>query len=158
VSDVGIDCYVIRHAHAGKRGVVDDDRRPLTAHGRAQADILARRLAGAGVIRLVSSPYVRCVETLVPSARLIGTDVEEDKRLGEGEGPARALAIVEGATAPVALCSHGDVIGELMTTLARRGLAIDDDRCAKGSTWTLTVRDGDVVACHYTPPPSVHAG
>jgi len=150
-----VDCYVVRHAHAGKRGVIDDDRRSLSRQGRLQAEALAEQLADAGVARLVSSPYARCVETLEPLARAIGTAVDEDDALAEGAGATGALAIVEGATAAVALCSHGDVIGELMGLLARRGVPIDDDRCAKGSTWTLTVRDGEVVDAHYNPPPAV---
>jgi 8-oxo-dGTP diphosphatase len=151
VTDVA--CFVVRHADAGARGAVDDDKRELSRRGRAQADGLADALADAGIGKLLSSPYTRCVQTLIPLADRLGQAVNERDDLGEGAGAAAALAIVERAVAPVVLCSHGDVIGELMELLARRGVPLDDDRVAKGSTWVLTVRDGEVVDAHYVPPP-----
>ena len=41
------DCYVIRHADAGKRGSGADELRPLSRRGRAQADAIADALADA---------------------------------------------------------------------------------------------------------------
>ncbi len=61
-------CYLIRHAHAGKRGTVDDDLRPLSERGTTQARAIAESLAGSAIARIVSSPLVRCVETVVPIA------------------------------------------------------------------------------------------
>lgn len=148
-----IRCYVVRHADAGKRGAIADDRRPLTDRGRTQADGIATALADAGITHLLASPYTRCIETLAPLAELIGVEIETRDDLGEGNQGNVALALVEGAATPLALCSHGDVIGELMDVLHRRGVALDDDRVAKGSTWTLTVRDGAVVAAQYVPAP-----
>jgi phosphohistidine phosphatase SixA len=148
-----VRCYVVRHADAGKRGAIADDRRPLTDRGRTQADSIAAALADAGITHLLASPYTRCVETLEPLAARIGVGIETRDDLGEGNHGTVALALVEGASAPLALCSHGDVIGELMDMLHRRGVPLDDDRVAKGSTWTLIVRDGTVVAANYVPAP-----
>ena len=148
-----VEVLLIRHAHAGHRGDLHDERRPLSEKGRRQAAAIAERYADVGLRRTVTSPYVRCVETMVPLAAGAGTEVEEITELGEGHGPVAALALVEHATEPIALCSHGDVIGEVLTLLDRRGVPLDAAALQKGSTWRLTVFDGAVVAGHYDPPP-----
>jgi broad specificity phosphatase PhoE len=153
VSGKGFVVHVIRHADAGMRGAVNDDRRPLSRRGRTQADGIAAALADAGIERLASSPFTRCVETLEPLGARLGIPVEQRDDLAEGAGGRGALTIIETAPGPLVLCSHGDVIGDLLVTLDRRGVPLDDDRCAKGSTWALTVRDGSVVAAHYVPAP-----
>ena len=146
-------CYVVRHADAGKRGAVADEQRPLSRRGRAQAEWIAETLGGAGITRLIASPYVRCIETLEPLAARIDVDIEVRDDLGEGNGPASALALIEAAAAPIAICTHGDVIGELIEELDRRAVPRDDDRMAKGSTWVLTRHGRDIVDAHYVPAP-----
>jgi 8-oxo-dGTP diphosphatase len=146
------DCYVVRHAEAGKRGTVADELRPLSRRGREQADAIASFLSDAGITRLYSSAYTRCVDTLEPLAALTGIKVRTRDALAEGNDAAGVLDLVESATAPIALCSHGDVIESLVATLARRGVPLDDDRAAKGSTWVLTRGRRDIVAAHYVPP------
>ncbi len=151
-------CFVVRHAHAGKRGPVDDDHRELSARGRAQAigiaTDVAADLAGEPIAAIAASPYTRCVQTVEPIGPLLGAPVGTSDMLAEGAGARAALEVVEGARGPVVLCSHGDVIGELMNTLARRGVPLDDDRLAKGSTWILTVVGGEVTSASYRPPPA----
>jgi len=146
------DCYVVRHAEAGKRGTVADELRPLSRRGREQADAIANALADAEITRLYSSAYTRCVETLEPLAALTGMKVRTRDGLAEGNDASGLLDLVVSATAPIALCSHGDVIESLLTTLARRGVPLDDERAAKGSTWVLTRGRDSVVAAHYVPP------
>ena len=113
-------CYVVRHADAGKRGTVADEERPLSRRGRVQAEWIAETLADLGITRLLASPYVRCVETLEPLAALIDVEIEVSDDLGEGNGPAPVLALLDAADAPIAICSHGDVIGELLEALDER--------------------------------------
>lgn len=148
-----VEVLLIRHAHAGSRGDGHDELRPLSAKGRRQAGGLADRYRDVRLCRTVTSPYVRCVETIVPLAAVAGTDVEEITELGEGHGPGAALALIEDATEPLALCTHGDVIGEVLMLLGRRGVPLDADAMQKGSTWRLTVADGSVVSGRYEPPP-----
>src|SRR3954453_420928 len=73
---------LLRHGSAGDRDRWDgDDRlRPLDKKGRRQAEALRDALLARGVPRALSSPYVRCTETLAP----LGLDVEPDERLAEG--------------------------------------------------------------------------
>lgn len=151
-----MDAFVIRHAKAGSRRRFegDDALRPLSRNGRAQADGLVALLARCDISRLYTSPYVRCVQTLEPLAAHLGLAIESDEGLAEGADWAHALRLVEQAERPIALSSHGDVIGDLMNHLAVRGVPLDDDRIEKGSTWVLRVEDGEVVKARYLPPPA----
>jgi 8-oxo-dGTP diphosphatase len=147
------DCYVVRHADAGKRRTVADEQRPLSRRGRVQAEWIAETLADLGITRLLASPYVRCIETLEPLAALIDVEIEVSDDLGEGNGPAPVLAFLDATDAPIAICSHGDVIGELLEALDERDVPRDDDRMAKGSTWVLTRRGRAIVDARYVPAP-----
>lgn len=151
-----MEVFVVRHAKAGSRSRWDgDDRdRPLTDNGRAQAKAIAALLGHHEIERILTSPYARCVQTVKPLAKRLGLPVEEDQRLAEGGGWAHALACVEAAAAPIVLCSHGDVIGDLMWSLERRGIPLDDDRIEKASTWALSVEDGEVTKARYLEPPA----
>src|SRR5688572_16126305 len=108
--------YVVRHAHAGSRSswAGADHDRPLSKRGQRQAAGIAERLAGAGITRLVSSPAVRCVQTLEPLAARLGLPVDADERLLEGASGGDALSLAgelcAGGGEAAVLCSHGDVI------------------------------------------------
>lgn len=149
--------YVVRHADAGTRvGGADDDVRSLSDRGRRQAEGLAAQLADRGITRLVASPYLRCVQTLEPLAKSLGLSVETDERLSESTGSAGALALAaELRSTPAAICSHGDVIPDLLEALLHRGIKLHDElRWQKASTWVLT-RDGDDFSKgRYLPPPT----
>jgi len=104
---------LLRHASAGDRwDWPDDDRlRPLDEKGRRQAEKLADALGGDDIRRVVSSPFVRCVQTVEPLAAALGLDVELDDRLAEGGGiSAESLLEEEGVVA----CTHGDVIHDFI--------------------------------------------
>ncbi len=153
---------VVRHAHAGERGGWrgDDRLRPLSTVGHQQADAIAAQLAPWHVTRVVSSPLVRCVQTVEPLAAALGLEVVEDERLAEGAAPEDTAALLRAAGSGTVLCSHGDVIGDLVERLADRRLV--DRRQAqwpKGSTWVVEFDgDRDPVRAAYVaapqPPPS----
>jgi 8-oxo-dGTP diphosphatase len=151
-----MEAFVVRHAKAGSRRRFegDDTLRPLSRNGRSQANGIAELLAHRGVARILTSPYTRCVQTVEPLGTLLGVAVEADEKLGEGHRWSHALEQVEHAQHPLVLCSHGDVIGDLMRKLADRGVPLDDDRIEKGSTWVLQVEEGEIVKARYLPPPS----
>jgi phosphohistidine phosphatase SixA len=113
---------LLRHASAGDRGVWDGDDalRPLDARGRAQAVALRDELLARGVKRVVSSPYVRCTETVEPLARALGIEVELDDRLAEGAGSDGARELLAGCADCVA-CTHGDVVEELIGRALKKG-------------------------------------
>ena len=70
---------------------------------------------------LISSPYVRCVETLEPTAQLIGATVAIDECLAEGSSTSTVLELIRSLPDGTALCSHGDVIPDTIAALERRG-------------------------------------
>jgi acyl-CoA synthetase (AMP-forming)/AMP-acid ligase II len=70
--------YLIRPAQAGRRDSWHgpDDLRPLNALGRAQATGIAAWLGDVPVAQILSSPLVRCVETVRPFAAQRGLAVQ----------------------------------------------------------------------------------
>jgi 8-oxo-dGTP diphosphatase len=120
---------VVRHAKAVARSDYsgeDDQRRPLDARGRARSAALAPVLAAYGVTRLVSSPSVRCVDTLAPYAAAARLRIRTKASLSE-EGfeqvphkAARHVVRLLERGEPSAICSHGPVLPDLMEALATR--------------------------------------
>jgi 8-oxo-dGTP diphosphatase len=147
--------YLLRHAKAGTRAKWDGDDpdRPLTAGGRVQAVALADRLQKTDPTRLLSSPYVRCMQTLEPLAERIGLTVEADPRLAEGASFEPVLALLDDLSDGAVLCSHGDVIPDTIDALIRRGLVVDGQPdWRKGAMWIIE-RDGDGVLRAWAEPP-----
>lgn len=149
--------YLIRHADAGKRDPYSpsDHLRGLSEDGLRQAARIADRLGGAGVTRVFSSPFLRCRETVEPLAERVGVEVELHRALAEGADGRDVLALMRGLVGTsAALCSHGDVIPDVLWLMERRGTVINGKRGnAKGSVWTITT-DGDaLVSAAYTKIP-----
>ena len=150
------EVYLVRHAKAGSRSAWSgpDDLRPLTKTGRRQADALGALLADRGVTRVVSSPSVRCRQTVEPLGQRLRLPVDLADELAEGTPLPEARRLVEKYTdQPTVLCTHGDVIGELLHSLAERGLVDRDARLEKGSTWVLHFVGDDVTRTTYLAPP-----
>lgn len=138
---------MVRHASAGERAAWsgDDRLRPLDARGRRQAAGLVGPLAARAPTALLSSPYLRCVQTLEPLAEHLAATVAARDELAEGGGVDAFLHAV-GATpgTPVA-CVHGDLMS---------ALSPDPRRCQKGAAWVLAIAGSDVRAVEYLPPPA----
>lgn len=149
--------YLVRHAKAGSRQDFpgDDVLRPLSKRGRQQADAIAERLRSADVSELVSSPYVRCMQTLQPLGNLTGLPVQADDRLAEGDDFSGALEMLGRVPDRAVLCSHGDVIPAVVAALQRRGCDIRSaPEWRKGSVWVLERDDyGQFVTAEVWPPP-----
>jgi 8-oxo-dGTP diphosphatase len=151
--------YLIRHAKAGDReSWPDDDRlRPLSGRGHFQARMLVSLLEDATFDRILSSPYVRCMETVVPIAGDRGMAVEPVAELTEAAPVDGAIALVRKHAIPGALlCMHGDVLPLMLDHYAAAGVDIPEEReWPKGCIWTLeTDSTGEVVRARYTPPPN----
>ena len=148
--------FLVRHAKAGSRAAwVDDDAmRPLIEEGREQARIIAARLAPLHPVRLVSSPYLRCRQTLEPLGELLSVPVEPTEALREGVDTDVALAFLEGLADGTVACSHGDVIPAVLKRLEWHGLDIVDwPDTRKGSVCRLERHAGRFVRAHFSPPP-----
>jgi len=151
--------YLVRHAKAGDRDswTGHDRLRPLTPAGHLQAVALLDVLDDARFARIVSSPYVRCLETVVPLAGRHYLPIQPHDALAEGAALDEVIKLVdECAPTGAVLCSHGDVIPDLIGHLAATTAVelVEPLRCAKGSTWVLdTDTSGAVTAATYRPAP-----
>ncbi len=153
---------LVRHAEAESRSGwnAPDVLRPLSPRGRRQATGLVHLLGDRFPIgRLVSSPSLRCIETLSPLAAVLGLTLEVSSALAEGSEAEAAVKMARaGATLPwtaLVLCSHGDLIPNLLEVIQ----ASDDldlgrsPRCQKGSTWAFEGKRRHFTTATYLPPP-----
>jgi 8-oxo-dGTP diphosphatase len=150
-----VTIYVVRHGKAGSRSAwtEHDDLRPLTKAGRRQADAIADELADAGVTSIFSSPYVRCRQTVEPLAERVRLPVDLSDALEEGAPLTDALALLDKlADHTAVLCTHGDVLGDLLGHCTRHGVTADTGLIAKGSTWVLETEAGAIIDARYVPP------
>jgi broad specificity phosphatase PhoE len=118
-----VTSILLRHASAGDRDEWNgpDLLRPLDERGRRQAAELVELLRPYAPRRILSSPYVRCLETVEPLGAALGLPVEEDERLTEGAGPgARELLQEDGVLA----CTHGDIVFEVLGDGLKKGAAV----------------------------------
>ena len=150
--------YLVRHAKALDRAVwtEPDELRPLSTAGFRQATALPEHLGRVGFAKLLTSPFVRCVQTFEP---LADTDVtlEHVDWLAEGAPADTALdLLVEwAARGPVAACTHGDVVLDTLAHLGSARVPLEGPLDAKkGSTWILMTSEGRVVGARYLEPPS----
>jgi phosphohistidine phosphatase SixA len=118
-----VTSVLLRHASAGHRldWEHDDHLRPLDARGRQQSTDLVELLRPFGVRRILSSSYVRCVQTVEPLAAALGLEVELDERLKEGEGGAAAELLREDG---VVCCTHGDIVEALLGRGLKKAAAV----------------------------------
>jgi phosphohistidine phosphatase len=111
--------YLIRHADAvplGEQGIQDDEQRPLTPEGEAQAETLAQAIARLGVRldALLTSPLVRAKQTAqrlaTKAARL-----KECPALAPGHKKRELLELLLGVKGEaVGLVGHNPDLSELV--------------------------------------------
>ncbi len=150
--------FLVRHAKAGHRNdeSPSDSQRPLTAAGWEQANKIVGPLIEAGAMGpLLSSPFVRCQQTLSVLAQRLGQDVQLDSRLREGKAFLPMLELMAQTADGSVLCSHGDMIPDVMTAIERRGCLITTTaNWKKGSVWAIERSvDGEFITAGSWPPP-----
>jgi phosphohistidine phosphatase SixA len=149
--------YFVRHAKAGNRSnwEQDDRARPLTKNGLKQADALVATLAPYAISAILSSPYERCVQTVEPLARARRLRVQETRHLAEGARLKGAFRFIEDPDLDdTVLCTHGDVMQELVEDMIRRRIVKASHMALeKASTWVVEVEDGTPVSARYIPAP-----
>ena len=156
--------HLVRHASAGDRfkWEGDDRLRPLTKKGRAQAEAIANMMAPRLPSQILSSPYLRCVQTAEPLAARLKLKVKDAEFLAEGSRGRGLLDHVAARPgAELLMVSHGDVIPAIIDELAGQGIPLGSAGpdgsldCKKGSIWTLQTERGAVTSAVYHPPLSV---
>ncbi len=138
---------VVRHAKAKPRSSWSraEGERPLAATGRRQATAVSRLLQAWNPERVVSSPWVRCVQTVSPyvnqrSAKLKLVDALTEHDAARRPGRARsAVERVFDKRRPVAICTHRPVLPLVFSVLAghmsgrlRTRLPVEDPYLAPG--------------------------
>ena len=155
--------FLVRHAKAGKRSKwledpanTDDLKRPLDNKGTLQAVALADRLSDFAPPQLLSSPYIRCMQTLEPLGVTLAISVKADERLAENNPFEPILELLEGCPDNSVLCSHGDMIPVVVEALERRGMVVTGMRDSrKASVWVLERQNGVIACGHAWPPPTI---
>lgn len=137
---------VVRHARAGHKLVDDpvrDVRRHLDTAGRSCAntlpDAVLERVLPTG---LVSSPLVRCTETLAPLAARIGVRVRTHPALLPDASLRQAAALLTAIPEHTVACTHGEVISRLFGGL----------HCEKGAFLIVERDAGRLHPVRYVPP------
>jgi probable phosphoglycerate mutase len=126
------EIWLVRHGDCYENMAEGPDP-PLSALGRRQAERLAERVHRVGSAAIYSSPYRRAIET----ARIIGKDVREDRRLVEIElelGDDSALQFKETAA----------------NVVARMRSAIDDIVAAHPGERVVVVTHGVALMAYVT--------
>lgn len=151
--------FLVRHADAKSRAnwPHDDESRPLTKRGVSQAQSLVGLLCDHPITRILSSPSLRCIDTVAPLAKKLGRTVEPTQALLEGADSMAAYELLRAAaktSGDSVLCTHGDLVPELLRLPARDGLVLDDSpRWPKGSTWAIHTDGKHFTKAEYLPPP-----
>ncbi|WUH99052.1 NUDIX hydrolase [Spirillospora sp. NBC_00431] len=148
---------ILRHASAGEKADWRDadELRPLDAAGRAEAADLTGLLHAYGPARLVSSATARCLETVLPYARLVGEPIGTDAAFTIGAtGPGRAVErllslVADGA--PAVVCTHGEIVAELVTGLCKelREEVPNDPNLRKAEFWVAHLATGSMAALEH---------
>ena len=147
---------LVRHADAGDkhRWQGPDRLRPLSLAGQAEAAGLVIRLDDYPIGRILTSPTLRCHQTVQPLARDRRLRIEPESAVGVDADLARVLALLEDPRMQdTVVCTHGEVIGHVLTWLVTDGLAVDQPlQWPKGSTWLLDGANRRLTRARYLPP------
>jgi len=148
--------FLVRHGAAGDRNAWsgDDRLRPISTKGERQAGGLVKSLADRQIEAILTSPFLRCIQTVEALAAATGLDIVEHPALAEGEGGRATRELVRelGGTNAV-LCSHDDEIPSLLDWMVRKGAHLKSEfESRKGSIWAIEVEGGEFGKARYIPP------
>jgi len=149
--------FLVRHSRAGSRDKWDgpDEARPLSKAGRRQALAVTEKLETEPITSIVSSPYVRCTQTVEPLAERLGRSVQKSNALAEGAPVEDIRELLDKSVRETSvLCTHGDIVEQILGELRARGIKLKKPvRFAKGSIWELEVNNGTFTRAKYHPAP-----
>jgi phosphohistidine phosphatase SixA len=163
---------LLRHAQALDKRSWDgpDEERPLSRRGEAQAVALVAHLSSLPVRRVLSSPALRCRQTVEHLARQLALPVEVSDLLAPDADVGRLDRFVgDPACEDALLCTHGETLAALLArwqSTHRLSLPVPVQSRGKSVTeksggWIIEQRTG-VLTARYLPPPgsereSVHS-
>jgi 8-oxo-dGTP diphosphatase len=139
---------LLRHASAGERlsspGV--DRFRPLDEAGRVTARQLVWTYADREITKIVSSPYPRCVETVVPLAASLGLAVDQHWELGPDSELDDVVTLLIDLPDTTLACTHREVGEKLLGW---------DTPFEKGAAWVLERSGRELVPTLYLEAPAI---
>lgn len=121
---------ILRHAKAMARSdwkggkAVEDGRRPLHEFGKQQAQALIPTIAAFGPKQVVSSPWRRCKDTVIPYAtkkKLAVIERHQLSELGNAKRPSRTSDVIQDFVErdkSVVICSHRPSLPTILKTLS----------------------------------------
>ena len=143
---------LLRHASAGERlssPAVDRFRR-LDEAGRITARQLVWAYADREITKIVSSPYPRCIETVVPLAASRGLAVDQHWELAPDSSLEDIMTLLVDLPETTLVCTHREVFEKLLGW---------DAPADKGAAWVLERNGSELIPALYVEPPSdVRAG
>ncbi len=168
-----VPLILLRHASAGqKEGWPEgDDSRPLDAMGATDALMLARLLACfAPRARVLSSPALRCTESVQPYAESFGGTVEAEpalalsgrpgdlpsSRTSGGDPLADLVRALVRAARPAVLCLHRENLRKALaaacSALGASPPGHPDASLPKGGFWVVHMSAGEMAALERYEP------
>jgi len=150
---------LVRHGQAGRKSEWrgDDALRPLDAVGRRQAEYLAKTLEHYRHARIVSSPYLRCQQTVEQLSAAWVCLLELSEQLAPDAGD-EAVTYVHDLIAPgaltVVLSTHREVLDTVLPALSTEfGVALGHRLPgAKGCWWVMEIAKSRLVSIRYHAP------
>ncbi len=148
---------LVRHTRAQKRsawknGKGSEETRPLTSTGLDRADMLVPELGAYGVDKVASSPWKRCMDTVKPYAKAVGTEIQELPELTEHahkKAPKKVARYVKDLLRKeqhaTALCLHRPTLPTVMDALAEFTPHAIMRQIPKSDPWLKT---GEIIVAH----------
>jgi 8-oxo-dGTP diphosphatase len=167
-----VPLILARHASAGRKEnwPGEDAARPLDAQGIADAQQLASLMACfAPVARVISSPALRCTETVRPYVEGFGGIVEAEaclapygrthffkSRTAQGDTLRRLLSALVADRRPAVLCLHREnlpvVLAEACAVLGAPAAVPADPSLTKGGFWVAHFALGELAGLERYEP------
>jgi 8-oxo-(d)GTP phosphatase len=167
-----VPLILARHASAGRKQdwPGSDATRPLDERGAADAQVLASLMACfAPVARVITSPALRCIETVRPYAERFSGTVEVDvclaphgrtsdfsTRTEQADALRHLLSALVADRRPVVLCLHRenlpDVVAEACAVLGAPAAVPADPSLPKGGFWVAHATAGELASLERYEP------
>jgi 8-oxo-(d)GTP phosphatase len=131
--------HLVRHGDAGPRtAMVEDRARSLSPQGLRQAAALTTWLHPGPRGRVLSSPYVRCVQTVERIAARDDQPMILRDELAEGSELDALLELLAEVPGGSILCTHGDMLSAVISRLEGDEALLRGPACLdKGVVWVL---------------------
>jgi 8-oxo-dGTP diphosphatase len=138
---------LLRHASAGGRlsSPYIDHFRELDDDGRMDARQLVWTLAGRPLVRVVTSPLPRCVQSVVPIAESRRLVVERRDELLPDASVDDVMGLLVELPDASLVCTHREIILQLFA---------GEISCEKGGAWVLERVGALLSPLEYIAPPS----